>query len=171
METEDTKLSPNTVAFIGLASEYCAALEKAAESERNEFVANMLRLLPRLYITISAHQPSTTEPDSEVIGSYVDEVQYNQICSTVAALMAEEDSYLETFEEDMKYSDTPIAASVSESLADIYQDLCNFVVTVRESEGILAAEAMDELLENFKLYWSKTLCNVMRPLNALYYRD
>ncbi len=42
--------------------------------------------------------------------------------------MGEDDVFLETFEEDMKYSDTPVAASVSESLADIFQPLYNFYI-------------------------------------------
>ena len=41
--------------------------------------------------------------------------------------MAEEDIYLEVFLEDMKYSDTPISASVSENLADLYQEFFNLI--------------------------------------------
>lgn len=170
MEEENTKLSRNTVAFIGLARECCSAIENVAEMERDDFVATMLRLLPRMYITMSDH-PASEGVEAGVTGDYVDEDHYNQVRVAVAAVMGEDDTYLETFEEDMKYSDTPIAATVSEGLADIFQDMYNFVVTVRESEGALAPEAMDELRENFGLYWSKSLCNVMRPLNAIRYRD
>ncbi|MBQ7206052.1 MAG: DUF5063 domain-containing protein, partial [Muribaculaceae bacterium] len=48
------KLSPNELAFIALANEYCHALERSGECEsRDQFVAQMLKLLPRLYITVS----------------------------------------------------------------------------------------------------------------------
>ena len=88
----------------------------------------------------------------------------------MAALLGEDDTYLETFEEDMKYSDTPIAASIAEGLADIYQDLYNFLSPVRDSDGALAAPALVECRENFASYWGQTLTNVMRPLNHLHYR-
>ncbi len=85
--------------------------------------------------------------------------------------MGEDDVFLETFEEDMKYSDTPVAASISESLADIFQPLYNFISVVKDSEGDNAAGAFRECKENFESYWSQTLCNVMRALNNIRYKD
>ena len=83
--------------------------------------------------------------------------------------MGPDDTFLETFEQDMKYSDTPIAASVSESLADIYQPLYNFIMIVRETEGSELVGAYLECHENFETYWSQTLCNVLRALNNIRY--
>ena len=48
------KLTPNELAFIALTNEFCHALEHANECEsRDQFVAQMLKLLPRLYITVN----------------------------------------------------------------------------------------------------------------------
>lgn len=44
------KLSPNSLSFIALANEYCNAIEGVVGNERDEFVASMLKLLPRIYI-------------------------------------------------------------------------------------------------------------------------
>ena len=84
-------------------------------------------------------------------------------------MLGPDDVYLETFEEDMKYSDTPIAASVSESLADIFQPLYNFISVVRDSEGENLETAYKECRDNFVGYWGQTLCNVMRALNNIYF--
>ena len=46
-------INKNSIAFIGLANEYCQLLEQVAEIEKDEFVNELLRLLPRLYISIS----------------------------------------------------------------------------------------------------------------------
>lgn len=156
------------ITFISLANDFCKAVHEADSVTREQFIDIMLRLLPRLYVAMGDFLPQS-EPDMDVIGSYVDEDHYNQARSGIAALMGEEDTFLETFMDDMKYSDTPIAATISESLADIYQDMYNFTVTIKESEGTVTTEAMAQMHENFTLYWSKTLCNVMRPLNALKY--
>lgn len=163
-----TDTSSDTLNFIALAGDYCKTVHDASSLEKEAFTDSMLSLLPRLYLAMLTYQP-LSEPDMNVVGTYVDEDHYNQARESIASLMGEDDTYLETFMEDMKYSDTPIAASISESLADIYQDMYNFTMTVRDSEGTLAPQAMDEMHENFALYWSKTLCNVMRPLNALKY--
>ncbi|MDE5656570.1 MAG: DUF5063 domain-containing protein, partial [Muribaculaceae bacterium] len=42
-------MTPNSLAFIALCNEYCAAVEHARESGHDDFVDSMLRLLPRLY--------------------------------------------------------------------------------------------------------------------------
>lgn len=164
--TNDTQAE--ALSFTALASDFCKTIHDIPSLTKEDFTDAMLRLLPRLYITMQGYEP-LTEPDMDVISTYVDEDHYNQARESIAAIMGEDDTYLETFMEDMKYSDTPIAASISESLADIYQDMYNFTMTVRDSEGTLAPQAMDQMHENFALYWSKTLCNVMRPLNALKY--
>ena len=101
------KLTPNELAFIALANEYCHALERVVECEsRDQFVAQMLKLLPRLYITVNDIEDDNYS--EEFIDSALDEDVYDLIRDRVAQVMAEEDIYLEVFLEDMKYSETPI---------------------------------------------------------------
>lgn len=168
----ENKISPNVLTFIGLANEYCVALSNTYEAEKDEFVAEMLRLLPRIYISmcdVNVEQPMFEDNFYSGSASYVDEDYYESVRRGVETIMGEDDTFLETFEEDMKYSDTPIAASVAESLADIFQDLFNFVSVVKDSEGAQTMEALGECKENFEAYWSQTLCNVLRALNHYRY--
>ena len=53
MQDKKIKLSPNSLAFIALTNEYCHALEEAADCDRDQFMAQMLKLLPRIYIAAS----------------------------------------------------------------------------------------------------------------------
>lgn len=171
IDTNDMLSRESILNITALASRYCVALERARDYERNEFVTEMLATLPRLYVEFSDFDLETlpSQLDDEYFPSYVDEDFYDSIRRNAEAVLAPDDVYLETFEEDMKYSDTPIAASISESLADIFQPLYNFLMIVKESDGEQSAGAMRECKENFEAYWSQTLCNVMRPLNNLRY--
>ena len=47
---------------------FCLALENARESEKSEFVAEMLGCLPRLYILFSETEEETPENDNLVHG-------------------------------------------------------------------------------------------------------
>lgn len=165
---EQNKLTTNTIAFIGLCSEYCTALQNCRESERGEFVAQMLRLLPRIYIA-ATDLPAAEGFDDEdfYIDSVLDEDYYDSIRRSVESLMGPDDTYLEVFEADMKYSDTPIAASVSENLSDLFQVIYNFVETVREATPESVRLAVVAMHDDFKAYWSQILCNVLRPLNNI----
>lgn len=163
-----SNIKPNTLAFIGLSNEYCVAVENARESERDDFVASMTRLLPRIYI--SASDLDADNLADSYIDEALDEDYYDSVRRNIETLLGEDDSYLEVFEEDMKYSDTPIAASIAESLADIFQVLYNFLETVRDAPEDLINDAVTVVAEDFRHYWSRTLCNVLRALNAVRYQ-
>lgn len=167
-EAEATKLSNNTLAFIALANEYCAACENAPSTEPSEFVATMLRLLPRIYIAATDIATDAIEMPGD-IRSILDEDTYNTVSDGIRTVMGANDTYLEVFEEDMKYSDTPIGASIAESLADIFQVLYDFLETVRTAPNELINDAMNAVRDSFGQYWAQTLTNVLRALNAVKY--
>ena len=132
-------------------------VENAAESEPQEFVARMIRILPSLYsefTDIVADDSGCRNEDSDP-----EREEEWDMYGKVA------------IEEDMKYSDTPIAASVSESLADIFQPLYNFISVVKDTDGEQLEGAYRHCHEEFEAYWSQTLCNVLRALNHIYYRN
>ena len=168
MNMDDKDVKSRLLGITALAAEYCKLIEGAREAEKDEFVKELTEVLPRVYYEFA----SLGTEDVAVIdyGFYpaaVDEEWYEALRRNMEQLLGAEDSYLETFEEDMKYSDTPIAASISEGLADIFQALYNFLYTVKESEGTETAGAYCECRENFEGYWSQTLCNTLRALNHL----
>ena len=162
------KLKPNELAFIALANEYCHALEHALEHEsRDEFIVELLKLLPRLYITMSDLE---RDPFADAyIEPALDEDVYDMVRDRVSQIMAEEDIYLEVFVEDMKYSDTPISASISENLADLYQEFFNLIHSIQDALTETQHEMLCQCKMNAENYWSQTLCNVLRALNAINY--
>lgn len=162
-------LKPNTLTFIGLCREYCSAIEQADTIPAEEFVANMVRLLPRIYITATDMEIPVVLDDEYVgIDSYLEEDYYESLRVKLENMFGPDDVYLEVFEDEMKYSDTPIRASLSEGLCDLFQTLYNFMETFRNnvSEQFMAA-ALQGVYDEFKAQWGQTLVNLMRPLNAL----
>ena len=151
---------------VATATRFCIAVENAREADKGEFIAEMLGCLPRIYLNFTETGTDGTD-EIAYLSTFVDEDYYESIRRGIESLLGPDDTYLETFEEDMKYSETPIAASVAESLADIFQDLFNFVGNVKESDGEALIQAFAECKDNFDAHWSQTLCNVMRPLNQL----
>ena len=164
-------LNTNAIAFIGLCNEYCTALETSTDHEKDEFVEQMLKLLPCLYIAATDLTVNFIEDEEPYLDNALDEDYYESIRRNVENLMGEHDVYLEVFEEDMKYSDTPVSASISEGLADIFQVLFNFLNTVRDSTDEVTAIAILSVRDDFRSYWSMTLCNVLRALNHIAYNQ
>ena len=70
----------------------------------------------------------------------------------------------------MTYSDTPIAVSAAETLADLFQVFFNLLETVKTAPSELIESALGAVREDFGHYWSQKLCNVLRALNQIYYK-
>lgn len=167
-EFEGATLSNNDLAFIALCNEYCASLENIANTRQpSDFVDNMLQLLPRIYISAMDIKANLTFGEGAYIAPSLTEDSYDNLRNTIAGVLGEDDTFLEVFVEDMKYSDTPISATVSESLADLYQVFYDFLETCREAPNELISEALAAVRENFAEFWSQTLTNVLRALNAI----
>ncbi|KAA6318280.1 hypothetical protein EZS27_031694, partial [termite gut metagenome] len=84
----------------------------------------------------------------------------------LSALMGEKDDYLEVFLPDMTYSDTPIRRCISEDLADIYQDIKDFVFVFHLELNETMNDALICCKENFELLWGQKLVNTMRALHV-----
>lgn len=164
-------IAPNLLAFIALANEFCQTIENARQFDRNDFIDEMLRLLPRIYITASDIPDPSIQSEASYIPEALEEDYYESVRRSMEQLIGEDDTYLEVFENDMKYSDTPIGASISEKIADIFQVLFNFIENVKDAPEEIVMETIDSVKEDFQSYWSQTLCNVLRPLNAIKYQQ
>lgn len=161
--------APVTLDFVTVGVEFCSFLEKMEVKSRTEWAKTMLRILPLLYVKASLL------PSVEVIGDqmaevFVKEQDYMLIANQVASVLAEEDVYLDVFVEDMKYSDRPVSSFVSEDIADIYQDIRNFVSVYQHGLEETMVFALNDIAENFRAYWGQKLVNVLRPLHALVYK-
>lgn len=165
MSTDTNRL----LELVALAKSYCDLCEGALEYEKEEFTNRALDLLPRLYWIFFDLSAGVSLGEPEYFSDYVDESLYGHIEKGIATVMGVSDTFLETFEEDMKYSETPITSSISECMADIYQPLFNFVSIVHDSEGNQIEDAFISCKEDFESYWSQTLCNVLKALNNVKY--
>ena len=125
-EREDIVFSRNTVEFVTVAAEYCAYVERCNEHTAKEFIGTLLKLLPLLYLKAQMLPEGERVGDDE-LEDFVTEDSYEVLRMNIYELLADKDSYLDVFVSEMKYSDTPVTKSISEDLADIYQDVKNFV--------------------------------------------
>ena len=157
--------SKDIVEFVTVGVEYCSLIEQAGEMERNDFTLKLSRLLPLLYL--KATLLPAEEVDTDDLENFVTEEQYEYLRALVAKLLGEADDYLEVFDDNMAYSETPLAASIAEGLADIYQDVRDLLEIYRIGHEELSQAAISRCRSNFVTYWGQKLVNVMRPLHAL----
>lgn len=158
----------NVVEFVTVAAEFCKFLEQAEGAKRSAFVDTTLKILPLLYLKASML------PECETIGeeapeTFVTEETYEVLRMNLANILAEKDDYLDVFVSDMKYSDQPITKNISEDLADIYQDIRDFIFVFQLGLNETMNDSLAICQENFRLYWGQKLVNTLRALHDVKY--
>ena len=158
----------NTIEFVTVAAEYCGFIERARQMERKDFVDTALKILPLLYLKASLI------PECELMGEgdleiFVTEEDYELARMSVAHVMGAKDDYLEVFLPDMAYSDTPLKKCISEDLADIYQDLKDFIGVFQLGLNETMNDSLFVCKEHFAEFWGQRLVNTMRALHDVKY--
>lgn len=158
----------NVIEFVTVAAEFCAFLERAESMKRSTFVDTTLKILPLLYLKASML------PKCEMIGdespeTYVTEEIYEVLRINLASILAEKDDYLEVFLSDMAYSDEPIKKNISEDLADIYQDIKDFIFVFQLGLNETMNDSLAVCQENFGMLWGQKLVNTLRALHDVKY--
>lgn len=158
----------NTLEFVTVALEFCTLVEAPEKEGQFVFVDKATKLLPLLYL--KAALLSDIDPDDEAeIELTVTEDMYESVRTRVANLLGEKDTYLETFHPDMQYSDTPVAVFISEGLADVYQDVGNFVSLFRQGFEEVMLEAIAICQNSFRTFWGEKLLSTLKALHAIRY--
>ncbi len=165
-DTDKIVYDKSVIDFVTVAVEVCVFLEKDEPLPREEWIDRLLKMLPLLYVK-ALLLPETVVTEEELPATFVREEDYSRVANTVSEVMGEEDVYLDVFVEDMKYSDTPVSTFISENIADIYQDIRNFVSVYQFGLAAQMNDALYQCKENFRLYWGQKLVNVLRPLHTL----
>lgn len=159
----------NTVEFVTVAAEYCSFIERSEGMECKPFADTLLKLLPLLYIKVSMLPECHRLLEEDELEHFVTEDDYEVVRLTLADVLAGHDDYLDVFVAEMKYSDVPIRKNISEDLADIYQDLKNFICLFQTGINQTMNDALVECREHFEQYWGQTLVNTMRALHETRY--
>ena len=166
--TSQVIFDKNSIEFVTVAAEYCSFIERSRGADKKSFVDTALKILPLLYLKASLI------PECELIGEgdlevFVTEDDYEYVRLVVAHVMGAQDDYLEVFHPDMAYSDTSIKKTISEDLADIYQDLKDFISVFQLGMNATMNDSLCVCKEHFAEFWGQRLVNTMRALHDVKY--
>ncbi len=160
---------PITLDFVTVGVEFCSFLEKTESPSKKEWIKTLAQILPLLYVKATLLPTVETDFD-DFLETFVTEEDYMFVSSKVSEMLGEHDVYLDVFIDDMKYSDRPVSSFISEDVADIYQDIRNFISIYQLGMEESMISALKVCTENFRLYWGQKLVNVLRPLHSLIYK-
>lgn len=164
----DPVYSRNVVEFVAVANEYCKYAERASEVKGDELLKILQRILPLMYLkaTLLPQLNPFFEDGNE---KFVTEADWNKVHDILRGKFGTADDFLEVFDEKMKDSDAPVISSISENMADIYQDIKDFLLLYQTGTAEVMNDAVWECRLNFETVWGQKLLNSLRAIHRFIY--
>jgi len=163
----DFVYAPAMVDFVTSANEYCQFLENLQEVEGREFIGQAVRLLSQVYARVLLTGDTEPGPDSSVEPT-VTEQDWSAIYRRISMLLGQYNDYLRPAgEHEFDRSDL-VTHTISEDMADVYQELRDFTGSYGLGLEELMNEAAWEVKERFGEHWGGKLLHALNALHRLY---
>jgi hypothetical protein len=160
--------SRNVIDFVAVANEYCKYTEHASEIKGDEMLKIMQRILPLMYLKASL-LPKLEPYFEDGNEKFVTESDWNGINEVLQEKFGTANDYLEVFDEKINDSEGPVVSSISENMADIYQDTKDFLLLYQTGTAEVMNDAVWECRMNFENFWGQKLVNSMRAIHKFIY--
>jgi hypothetical protein len=165
----DVVYSRNVIEFATVANEFCTFTESVGDLGRKDFLGKLQKLFPLLYLKASLLPKMDEDEVEEAPEKFVTESDYLFILKKLSSKLGEYDSYREVFEPGTPLGEADIEANISENVADVYQDLKDFILAYRIGTVDVMRAALWECRNNYEQYWGQKLVNGLRAVHQLVY--
>jgi hypothetical protein len=160
--------SRSVVEFVAVANEFCKYAERAREVKGLELLKILQRILPLMYLKASL-LPELSPVFEDGNEKFVTEADWNKIHDNLREQFGSADDYLEIADVKMKETEGPVVTSISENLADIYQDAKDFLLLYQTGTDEVMNDAVWECRLNFETIWGLKLLNALREIHKFVY--
>ncbi len=165
--TGDITLSKPVIEMATVANEFCYFFE-TIEKKNPETILNFTqRILPLLYLKGSL-LPDIQPQDPEANERFVTEEQWERIFTTLREIFAKNDEFW--FIDSQHINETePLKASLSENIADIYQDMKDFILLMQKNTLAARENAISECRLLLANHWGYRIGNIFTQIHHLIY--
>lgn len=169
MDSEnDPVFSRNVVEFVAVANEFCKYAEHAQQLKGDELLKILQRILPLMYLKASL-LPQLEPFFEDGNEKFVTEADWININEILKEKFGTANDYLEVFDDRINDTEGPVTSSISENMADIYQDMKDFLLLYQTGTGEVMNDAVWECRMNFENFWGQKLVNSMRAIHKFLY--
>ena len=160
--------SVNVLEFVTVAGEYVAFIERSDSIEKDEYLHKIQKLLPLLYLK-GCLLPEVESVNDEFVEKFVTEGTWEYYEQIVAKKLGSLNDYPEVFEQSSSFAEELVSSNISENLADIYQDIKDFISAYRIGTTEIMNDALWECKQHFEQYWGQKALNALRAVHNILY--
>lgn len=164
-EPSDKGLSKTVLEMLTVANEYCLFFEQAERHETHDILVFFQKIAPLLYLKASLLEmvPANHDAGNE---RYVTEEEWEAIFKTLRKKFGKNDIY---YVHDHNFDS--VEASLSDNMADIYQDMKDFVLLLQKNTTPARHNAVANIIDLFKHRWGIALINALGAIHHILYKE
>jgi hypothetical protein len=167
-DNTDPAYSRNVIEFVAVANEFCKYADHASQLKGDELLRILQRILPLMYIKASL-LPGLNPCFEDGNEKFVTESDWEIIHETLKRKFGTADDYPEVFDDKTVETEGLVISSISENMADIYQDIKDFLLLYQTGTTEVMNDALWECRMNFESFWGQKLVNAMRAIHKFIY--
>ena len=159
--------SEEVVSFVRAANDTAIFVEELKDKNGKTFIAEALNHLSEVYRTIL--KVGDTEPLAESGAEpSVSEQEWSEVFQGIVALLGAHNEILRPAEDDEFDRSDLVTHTISEDLADVYQELRDFTSLYSRGLEEIMNDSVWEVKVRFMEHWGKKLLRVLSSLHDLY---
>jgi hypothetical protein len=128
----------------------------------------MQRILPLMYLKASL-LPALEPVFEDGNEKFVTETDWQRIHDTLRQKLGTANDFAAQMSDVLDDSGIPVPVTLSENMADIYQDLKDFLLLYQTGTQEVMNDAILECRMNFENIWGQKLVNAMRAIHKFIY--
>ncbi len=159
--------SKNVAEMITVAHEYCVFLEKAEDLKKVDLLEVLSRMSALIYLKGSLI-PDVVVEYPEANERFVTEETWEAIFNSLREKFGEDDEFFISGSSGIGEQQL-VKASISEMLADVYQDMKDFVYLFQKPSLAAKENAVNEIKKLYKRHWGKILLEAQAAIHSVLY--
>ncbi len=161
----DPILTRQILDFITVSNEFCHFTEKAADYPKEDIVEYYRHILPLLYLKGSLVQ-TVLPSDPDASEHFLNEEEWELLFNTLRNKLYPDDHFWVS--SSLTDADTEVEkASLAECLADIYQDMKDFLSLYQKNKYTAKENAISNVCAHFNDHWGPAALKAMTALHEL----
>ena len=164
-QTEDPTIAKPVIEMLTVANEYCLFFEKAASYKTAEILDYYHKIAPLLYLkgAILPDLPLNNEAHNE---RYVTEEEWETVFKELREKFGKIDVY---YIHDHNFDS--VEASLADNMADIYQDMKDFVMLYQKNIQIARQNAIANLSSQYRWRWGPAAIQALGAVHQLLFKE
>lgn len=157
--------SKNVLEMLMVANDYCTFMAKAETYTKQQLYDYLLKVSPLLYIKGSL-LPDITVQNPDALEKFLPEEEWETLFTALRKVFSKEDEFW-FIDNNNPNDNKPVKGSLSESFADIYQDMKDFLLLYQKNSLDAKENAVSELKHLFETHWGYRMVIAHKTLHYL----